>query len=128
MEFENDFVMRQIRDMVRMLAKVLFGKSTTTYEYHEEGRFTEADDLYANLIRMADSGKINEAENLLSDELEKDADGNYEVAIGFYDYLNTLSDSFLEKHNFSREEVKEGVQTLADKKGLGVLGTDLGGF
>lgn len=26
MAYENDFIMRQVRDMTRMLAKILFGK------------------------------------------------------------------------------------------------------
>ena len=122
MEYENDFIMRQVRDMVRMLAKVLFGKNTATYEYKEEDKSTASDSMYARLIHMVDQGKICEAENMLSDELDRDVDGNMEVAIGFYDYLNSLSDEFLEEHDFSREEVKDGSQALADRKGLGVLG------
>ena len=33
MAYENDIIMRQVRDMTRMLAKILFGKNTATYEY-----------------------------------------------------------------------------------------------
>ena len=29
MAYENDFIMRQVRDMTRMLAKILFGKNTS---------------------------------------------------------------------------------------------------
>ena len=35
MAYENDIIMRQVRDMTRMLAKILFGKNTATYEYKE---------------------------------------------------------------------------------------------
>jgi hypothetical protein len=122
MEYENDFIMRQVRDMVRMLAKVLFGKNTATYEYQEEDHSTSSDYIYDRLIHMVNEGKINEAENLLFDELERNEDGSMEVALGFYDYLNTLSDEFLEQHDYSREEVKDGAQSLADRKGLGILG------
>lgn len=143
MEYENDFIMRQVRDMVRMLAKVLFGKNTATYEYHEkflnensldEGekkgelngqirkKLLASDRLYSHLITMVNAGKINEAENLLSDKLDEDEDGFFEAALGFYEYLNTLSDVFLEKNDYSREEVKDGAQDLADRKGLGGLG------
>ena len=143
MEYENDFIMRQIRDMVRMLAKVLFGKNTATYEYHEEymhenslddeeenqksndqtkEKVLAADRLYSQLVSMVDAGKINDAENLLSDKLDQDEDGYFEAALGFYDYLNKLSDEFLEEHDYSREEVKDGAQSLAERKGLGGLG------
>lgn len=143
MEYENDFIMRQVRDMVRMLAKVLFGKNTATYEYHEDylhensldngeknqtagdqkkEKNLASDRLYSQLVSMVDAGEINEAENLLSDELDQDEDGYFEAALGFYDYLNTLPDEFLEEHDYSREEVKDGAQSLAERKGLGGLG------
>ena len=62
MAYENDIIMRQVRDMTRMLAKILFGKNTATYEYKEEDRHTATDSLYARLIALVDAGKINEAE------------------------------------------------------------------
>ena len=120
MEYENDLLMRQIRDMARMLASVLFGKKSETYEYEEEKEIT-TDSLLNRLIHMADDGNINKAENILSDELEKDEDEILQTALEFYEHLNTLSDEFLEKNNYSREEIKEGIQDLAESKGLGVL-------
>ena len=45
MAYENDFIMRQVRDMTRMLAKILFGKNTATYEYQQEDNYTAADSL-----------------------------------------------------------------------------------
>ena len=32
-----------------------------------------------------------------------------------------IINKFLEEHNYTRDEVKEGAQSLADRKGLGVL-------
>lgn len=125
MAYENDFIMRQVRDMTRMLAKILFGKNTATYEYQREDNYTAADSLYARLIAMVDAGKINEAENRLYEELDRDEEGTFEVALGFYDYLNELPEEFLETHDYSRDEVKEGAQSLADRKGMGVLGEGL---
>ena len=76
-------------------------------------------------IALVDAGKINEAENRLYEELERDEEGTFEVALGFYDYLNELPEEFLEEHDYSKEEVKEGAQSLADRKGLGLLGEGL---
>ena len=121
MAYENDFIMRQVRDITRILAKILFRKNTATYEYQTEDHTTASDSLYARLIAMVDEGKINEAENRLYEELDRDEEGTFEVALGFYDYLNSLPEEFLEEHNYTRDEVKEGAQSLADRKGLGVL-------
>lgn len=125
---KNDFVMRQIRDMVRMLAKIVLGRDTIEYEDNEDMKFSEMSHIYTDLIRMVDEGKINEAENLLFDEINKDENKSFEMALRFYDYLNSLSDVYLEENNYSREEVKEGVQNLADSRGLGMLGKNLGEF
>lgn len=121
MAYENDLIMRQVRDITRILAKILFRKNTATYEYQTEDHTTASDSLYARLIAMVDEGKINEAENRLFEELECDEEGIFEAALGFYDYLNSLPEEFLEEHNYTRDEVKEGAQSLADRKGLGVL-------
>ena len=125
---KNDFVMRQIRDMVRILAKIVLGRDTIEYEDNEDMKFSEMSHIYTDLIRMVDEGKINEAENFLFDEINKDENKSFEMALRFYDYLNSLSDVYLEENNYSREEVKEGVQNLADSRGLGMLGKDLGEF
>ena len=120
MAYENDIIMRQVRDMTRMLAKILFGKNTATYEYKEEDRHTATDSLYARLIALVDAGKINEAENRLYEELERDEEGTFEVALGFYDYLNELPEEFLEEHDYSKAH-----RVLRIARGWDFLGKDL---
>lgn len=121
MAYENDMIMRQVRDMARMLAKILFGKDTPTYEVEQTELQTSSDDLYTRLTAMVKQGKINQAENMLYDELERDEEGALEVALGFYDYLNELPSEFLAMHDYSREEINEGIKALADRKGLGAI-------
>ena len=72
---ENDYVMRIIHEMVRTLIKLLFGidevkEEELNFEAQESG------DLYRRLRQMAKDGKINEAENLLSDVLDEQETGN----------------------------------------------------
>ena len=67
---------------------------------------------------MIDDGKINEAENRLYD-LISDTDGNrFKIALLFYSYLNDKTDEFLEANDFSREEIKSGLENAADRFGL----------
>ena len=121
MAYENDVIMRQVRDRARMLAKILFGKDTPTYELEQNEIQTSSDDLYSRLIAMVKQGKINQAENVLYDELDRDEDSTIEVALGFYDYLNELPTEFLAMNEYSREEINEGIKALADRKGLGAV-------
>ena len=65
---------------------------------------------------MVDTGKINEAKNRLYD-LTGDTDVNsLEVALLFYSYLNDKTDDFLETNDFSRDEIKSGLENVLDSK------------
>ena len=43
---------------------------------------------------------------------------NLKIALFFYSYLNDLSDEYLEKHNFSREEIADGLKNITNKYGV----------
>ena len=115
--FEQDYVMRLIKEMVRAVLKLLFHIDTEspTVELLEN---KEEKETLENLLDMIDNGKINEAENRLYD-LTSDTDVNsLEIALLFYSYLNDKTDDFLEEHDFSREEIKSGLENVADSFGL----------
>lgn len=54
MAYENDYMMRTIKEMLRVIAKLL-GKTTVTYELPAEENDTAEDALYRRLIGMADA-------------------------------------------------------------------------
>lgn len=117
MEYEKDYIMRMIKEMVRALAELIFGKATDVYEMPVNDQFTHGDNLYNQLITMADSGKINEAENLLYEKMKSGEKKVYETALAFYSHINDYDNEFLSEHNYSREEIKLGIQNLAKKMG-----------
>lgn len=118
--FEQDYVMRLIKEMVRAIQKLLFNIDTESpsAELLEDSEQKETLDA---LLDMVDEGKINEAENRIY-ELTKEADkSSLEVALLFYSYLNDKNDEFLEKNNFSRDEIKQGLMDVTSKYGLGSM-------
>lgn len=115
--FEQDYVMRLIKEMVRAILKLLFNIDTElpTAELLEN---KEEKETLKNLFDMIDDGKINEAENRLYD-LTSDTDMNsLEIALLFYSYLNDKTDDFLEENDFSRDEIKLGLENVTDSFGL----------
>lgn len=115
--FEQDYVMRLIKEMVRAILKLLFNINTEspTVELLEN---KEEKETLENLFDMIDDGKINEAENRLYD-LTSDTDMNsLEIALLFYSYLNDKTDDFLEENDFSRDEIKLGLENVTDSFGL----------
>lgn len=115
--FEQDYIMRIIKDVIRMVLKLVFHIDT---ESPTEELVMDAESKYAleQLMKQVDDGQINEAENKLfamTEDMEKQS---LEVALLFYSYLNDKDDDFLEEHDFSREEVKNGLEHIVSKYGL----------
>ena len=110
MDYEQDYILRVIRDSIRMIAKLVLGKNTVTYEWKAEGVSPSSDDFCGRLLAMADKGQINEAENLLYETLDTSSLTDIETALIFYQHLAEYSVSFLEKHDYSPEEIKLGLE------------------
>lgn len=115
--FEQDYVMRLIKEMVRAILKLLFNIDTESptvglLENKEEKETLE------NLLDLVDAGKINEAENRLYDLISAADMGSLEIALLFYSYLNDKTDEYLEENDFCREEIKLGMENVVDIFGL----------
>lgn len=114
---QDDYILRQIREMVRAVMKMLFNVNAPelTPDVIED---TEARTVLENLLSLLEDGSIDEAENQLY-EMTCDGDRqNLEIGLIFYYVLNGKSDEFLEENNFSREEIMTGIQDLADRYNL----------
>ncbi len=118
--FEQDYFMRIVKDLVRVLAKILLNKDTATYELPDEGNYTQTDFLHKQLLDLLSQGKINEAENLLFEELEPANKKYMELALDFYERLNNFEDEFLETNDYSREEIEQGLKEIAKKFGVSI--------
>lgn len=123
MYFQKDYLMRQIEDMVRFIAKVLFGKDLFKYEIIDEANLTQTDMLYAKLTALVSQRKLCEAEDLLYESIESGNADHARIALDFYDTINALSDDELENSNFSREEIKDGLKQIT-----AILGVEIGGL
>ncbi len=115
--FEQDYIMRMIKEMVRLFLKLLFNINTDspTAELLEN---EQKQGILNNLTNMIDEGNINKAENELYSIIENGEKDDLEMVILFYSYLNDKDDDFLSEHDFSREEVKNGLKTVLSKYGF----------
>ncbi len=64
------------------------------------------------MISLISQLKLNEAEDNLFEKVNNNDLIYMKVAIDFYDRLNKLSDEELEKANFTREEIKLGIEDI----------------
>ena len=109
MFFENDWIMRQIHMLVQFIARIVFQKDTVSYEIEDESRLTDTDELYQRLQALLKEGNICEAEDLLFDN-RADSDAYLALALDFYQTVAKMSDEELERHNFSRQEIYDGIK------------------
>ncbi|WP_230397791.1 DUF6483 family protein [Novisyntrophococcus fermenticellae] len=120
MDYEQDYVMRLIKQMMQALAKIIF-KKTNEEEISETILTTGSEgEKEIDLFHMADNGQINEAENLLYEHLDTSDMSQLRNAFAFYEHINEYQNDFLEEHNYSREEVLEGIKNISEE--FGVLG------
>lgn len=117
---EQDYIMKMIRDTIKFLAKIVFNKDTIVYQLPQLEEYTQTDYLHRQLLSLIEKGKINEAENVLFEELNPENKKDIELALDFYERLNSLDDDFLEKNNFSREEIEQGLKAVAKKLGISI--------
>lgn len=118
--FEQDYIMRQLNEMIRAIFKMLFGIDTKspTVELLESREDVE---LLESLFELIDDGIIRDAENLLLYGSIDGSIGSLKTALLFYSYLNDKTDEFLEENGFSREDIKSGINKLMDRYNLSDL-------
>jgi len=115
--FEQDYIMRQIQQILKVLVKVLFNIDDESPSLALIQN-TEVRETTGDLLRKIDIGDINEAENKLSEMTDNATMDNLLAGIIFYSYLNDKDDDYLEIHDFSRDEVEDGIKNLLSKYGL----------
>ena len=107
--YQQDWILRQIEMLARMLSKLLYHKDTTEYPELDAEEYMQTNLLHQDLLRLIRQGRLNEAENLLFERTKPDNIRYFELAIDFYARLNDLNDKQLEQGGFSREEIDEGL-------------------
>lgn len=108
---KDDYVMRLNNEAVRTVMKLIFNIDESQYEdslYADQLHYQK----FQNLIALASRGKINEAENMLYENIDVADIKDLQTALLFYDHLNSMDDLLLESYNFSYEEILDGVKEV----------------
>ncbi len=120
-EDEKDYLMRMIKEMTRVLVSVLLGKQLNMVELPPENQWQVSGSTLDDFEKMVDLGKINEAENLLLENLDYHDKQELLAAIQLYQYIGEKDEAFLQEHDYSTEEALDGIQRLAEDLGFDQL-------
>lgn len=112
MIYHKDWLIRQIEQMVDAVTHLLMNTATTA-------TITETTELESReyIDKMLQAGEICAAEDWLYERLDALEDSVLRLAVYFYSSLNQYSDSYLEEHNFSREEIASGLKDICYQYG-----------
>ncbi len=114
---EKDYIMRMIKEMVRVLFSLAFGKKYVSLELEKENKYEVSGKNLKNFLNMIDLGQINEAENILLDSIDYTNKNEVMAVALFYQYLSEKDNQFLENNNYTKEEVLSGFKQLLMKSG-----------
>ena len=118
---EKDYIMRMIKEMVRVLFSLAFGKKYVSVELEKENKYEVSGKNLKNFLNMIDLGQINEAENILLDSIDYTNKNEVMAVALFYQYLSEKDNQFLENNNYTKEEVLSGFKQLLMKSGYSDL-------
>ncbi|MBQ1312426.1 MAG: hypothetical protein IIY55_11315 [Blautia sp.] len=118
-EDEKDYIMRMIKQMVRMLFSVILGKEYQLTELPDENKYEVSGKPLEEYLRMVDAGSVNEAENAILEGMDYGNKNEIAALVRFYEYIGEKEDSFLEEHGYSKEEAMDGLKQMAEECGYG---------
>lgn len=118
---KKDYLERQIEAISNTFAAILFGKDKVKAIFDVEKEEDEMsgsieDDILERMVRVnLSEKKFNEAEDIIFEALDSKKNvRKLLVALDFYNKLEEYDDETLEQNNYSREEIKEGVNKLKE--------------
>ena len=118
---EKDYIMRMIKEMVRILFSLIYGKKYVSVELEKENKYEVSGKNLKSFLDMIDSGQINEAENILLDNIDYTNNDEVMAAALFYQYLSEKDSEFLINNNYTKEEVLSGFKQLLVQSGYNNL-------
>lgn len=118
--FQEDWIMRQIQDMVSILLKLL-KLDSPAYSLREEQDRTEPDLLWCRLDGLFGERRFREADDLLQERMNPKNIRFLYVALDFYSRVNALDDAALEKAGYSRKQAEDGLREAAHAFGFSFL-------
>ena len=118
-EDEKDYIMRMIKEMVSVLFSILLGKQYVSVDEERKNGYEVSGTDLNDLLDMIDNGQINEAENLMLDDLDYSDKKELAAALLFYQYLSEKKEVFLRDHDYSDEEILDGAKQVLQKAGYG---------
>ena len=111
--YEQDYIMRMNRDVIRTIAKLIWGRDVEGPMDINADELKSEDKKLLILNEQVDVEKIIELEEKIQEQIVNNKERALEQALLFYSYLNKQSDEFLAANDFDKEKIKECLMFIA---------------
>lgn len=117
--YEQDYIMRVNRDVIRTMTKLLLNKDTDSPEvsFSDELKSEDKRSLESG-NGQTDMGNLSALEEEIWKRIEEEKERALEKALLFYSYLNEQNEEYLASQDFNREDIKTGLMQIASKYGV----------
>jgi len=109
MNFEQDWFMRQLEAMAEGAARKIFNKAPIQ-EVRDLREFGGDDPVWCQLCALLSKLEFCAAEDLLWEHLRPGDPACFPLAEAFYRELGGFGEDTLQAHDFSRRDVREGLE------------------
>ena len=120
-EDEKDYIMRMIKQLIRVLFSVILGREYTAIEMPQENKYEVSGKGLEEYLNMVNRGMITEAENEILQDADYSDKQNIAALVQFYEYIGDKDEAFLEEHDYSMAEVLDGLKRVAEESGYGSI-------
>ncbi len=119
--FEEDYIMRQIKEMTAVIARVLFGARSESMSLMLQQRERQKADY---LIGRMKNGEIQDAIDDINRLADNNTRENLLIGLEFYSQLSDMSDDFFTENGYNFAKARKSFEIFAEKFGLQQM-TDL---
>ena len=119
--FEQDYIMRQIKEITAVMAKVLFNaKVEDSFVMLQEA---EKQQVF-NLVEMTRNGKLKDAVDEVDRLTDNNTKENLMIGLSFYNYLNDIPEYIFTENEYNSARLRRDFRKFVNKFGLSQM-TDL---
>ena len=113
--FENDYIMRQIKELTAVIAKILFGAKSESMSLMLQQRERQKVEF---LVDRMKNGEIQDAVDEINSLADTNTKENLLIGLEFYSQLSDMDDDFFAEKGYNLVKARKSFEKFVEKFGL----------
>lgn len=113
--FENDFIMRQIKELTAVIAKILFGAKSESMSLMLQQRERQKVEFLVDRVK---NGEIQDAVDEINSLADTNTKENLLIGLEFYSQLSDMDDDFFAEKGYNLVKARKSFEKFVEKFGL----------